>query len=174
MEIHRKQVAGSVVVLEYTIKVKNNGEVAGYAKNVVDYLSNGLVFSSELNPDWYLSGNELYTNKFADEIINPGEEKEVKLVLTKTMTNENTGVVNNRAEIAEAYNEYGISDINSTPNNNMPGENDLGSADVIIGISTGGTIAAYIILVMINTILIAIAIRLMIKNGIIKIGKERR
>ena len=56
----------------------------------------------------------------------------------------------------------------------MPGENDLGSADVIIGISTGGTIAAYIILVMINTILIAIAIRLMIKNGIIKIGKERR
>ena len=174
VEIHRKQVAGSVVVLEYTIKVKNNGEVAGYAKNVVDYLSNGLVFSSELNPDWYLSGNELYTNKFADEIINPGEEKEVKLVLTKTMTNENTGVVNNRAEIAEAYNEYGISDINSTPNNNMPGENDLGSADVIIGISTGGTIAAYIILVMINTILIAIAIRLMIKNGIIKIGKERR
>ncbi len=174
VEIHRKQVAGSVVVLEYTIKVKNNGEVAGYAKNVVDYLSNGLVFSSELNPDWYLSGNELYTNKFADEIINPGEEKEVKLVLTKTMTNENTGVVNNRAEIAEAYNEYGISDINSTPNNNMPGENDLGSADVIIGISTGGTIAAYVILVIINTVLIAIAIKLMIENDIIKIKKERR
>ena len=174
VEIHRKQVEGSVVVLEYTIKVKNNGEVAGYAKNVIDYLSNGLVFNSELNPDWYLSGNELYTNKFANELINPGEEKEVKLVLTKTMTNENTGVVNNRAEIAEAYNEYGISDINSTPNNNMPGENDLGSADVIIGISTGGTIAAYIILVTINTILIAIAINLMIKNGIIKIKKERR
>lgn len=174
VEINRKQVAGSVVVLEYTIKVKNNGEVAGYAKNVIDYLSNGLVFSSELNPDWYLSGNELYTNKFANEVINPGEEKEVKLVLTKTMTNENTGVVNNRAEIAEAYNEYGISDINSTPNNNMPGENDLGSADVIIGISTGGTIAAYIILVIINTVLIAIAIKLMIKNDIIKIKKERR
>ncbi len=174
VEIHRKQVAGSVVVLEYTIKVKNNGEVAGYAKNVIDYLSNGLVFSSELNPDWYLSGNELYTNKFASEPINPGEEKEVKLVLTKTMTNDNTGVVNNRAEIAEAYNEYGISDINSTPNNNMPGENDLGSADVIIGISTGGTIVAYMILVIINTILIAIAIKLMIKNDIIKINKERR
>ena len=114
------------------------------------------------------NGEEFYS------LINPGEEKEVKLVLTKTMTNENTGVVNNRAEIAEAYNEYGISDINSTPNNNMPGENDLGSADVIIGISTGGTIAAYIILVTINTILIAIAINLMIKNGIIKIKKERR
>ena len=127
-----------------------------------------------MNPDWYLSGNELYTKKFANEPINPGEEKEIKLILTKTMTSENTGVVNNRAEIADAYNEYGNADINSTPNNNMSGENDMGSADVIIGISTGGTMIAYIILVMINTALIAIAIRLMIKNDIIKIKKERR
>ena len=174
VEINRKQVSGSVVVLEYTIKVKNNGEVAGYTNSIVDYLSNGLTFSSELNPDWYLSGNELYTKKFANEVINPGEEKEIKLVLTKSMTNENTGVVNNRAEIADAYNEYGISDINSTPNNNMAGENDMGSADVIIGVSTGGTVIAYIILVMVNTFLIIIAIRLMIKNNIIKIKKGRR
>lgn len=174
VEIHRKQVAGAVVVLEYTIKVKNNGEIAGYAKNVKDYLSNGLTFSSELNPDWYLSGNELYTNKFANELINPGEEKEVKLVLTKTMTNDNTGVVNNRAEIVEDYNEYGNADINSTPNNNMTGENDMGSADVIIGVSTGGTIMAYIVLIIVNTVLIAVAIKLMIKNKIIRIKRGRR
>lgn len=174
VEINRKKVNGTVVVLEYTIKVKNNGEVAGYANNIIDYLSNGLSFNSELNPDWYLSGNELYTKKFANEIINPGDEKEIKLVLTKAMTNENTGVVNNRAEIAEDYNEYGISDINSTPNNNITGENDMGSADVIIGVSTGGTIIVYIALIMINTVLIAIAIKLMINNDIIKLKKERR
>ena len=174
VEINRKKVNGSVVVLEYTIKVKNNGEVAGCANSIVDYLSNGLTFSSELNPDWYLSGDQLYTKKFANDSIQPGEERSVKLVLTKTMTNENTGVVNNRAEIAEDYNEYGISDVNSTPNNNLTGENDLGSADVIIGVSTGGTIIAYIMLIMINTVLIAIAIRLMVKNNIIKIKKERR
>ena len=90
------------------------------------------------------------------------------------MTNENTGVVNNRAEIAEDYNEYGISDVNSTPNNNIAGENDIGSADVIIGISTGGRIIAYVILLMINTVLIAIAIKLMIKNNIIKLKRGRR
>ena len=174
VEIHRKQIVGSVVVLEYTIKVKNNGEITGYANNIIDYLSSGLTFNSELNPDWYLSGNELYTKKFANTPINPGEEKEVKLVLTKTMTNENTGVVNNRAEIAEAYNEYGTSDINSTPNNKISGENDLGAADVIIAISTGGTTIGYIILALVNMILIAIAIRLMIKNKIIRIKKERR
>ena len=168
-EIKSKEMNGAVVVLEYTIRVKNNGEVVGFAKNIVDYLSNGLTFSSELNPDWYISGGNLYTKKLANEAINPGESKEVKLVLTKTMTNENTGVVNNRAEIYDAYNEYGIADVNSTPNNNVASENDMGAADVIIAVSTGGTIATYIILVMINTALIILAIRLMIKNKIIKI-----
>ena len=85
------------------------------------------------------------------------------------MTNENTGVVNNRAEIYDAYNEYGIADVNSTPNNNVASENDMGAADVIIAVSTGGTIATYIILVMINTALIILALILMIKNKIIKI-----
>lgn len=174
VEISSKQLKGSVVVLEYTIKVKNNGEIAGYATNIVDYLSSGLTFSSELNPDWYLSGNNLYTKKLEGEKINPGEEKEVKLILTKTMTEENTGVVNNRAEIYDTYNEYGNIDINSTPANNVAGENDIGSADVIIGPATGGTTIAYIILIIINTMLIIVAIRLMIKNNIIKTKKERR
>ena len=137
-------------------------------------MSSGLTFSSELNPDWYLSGNNLYTKKLEGEKINPGEEKEVKLILTKTMTEENTGVVNNRAEIYDTYNEYGNIDINSTPANNVAGENDIGSADVIIGPATGGTTIAYIILIIINTMLIIVAIRLMIKNNIIKTKKERR
>lgn len=174
IEIHRKQINGSIIILEYTIKVKNNGEITGYINNVKDYLANELTFSSELNPDWYLSGNELCTKKFANEPIKPGEEKEVKLIVTKTMTNENAGVINNRAEIVEAYNEYGISDVNSIPNNNISGENDMGLADVIIAVSTGGTVAGYIILAMINTLLIAIAIRLMIKNRIIGKKRERR
>lgn len=173
-EIKSKEMDGALVVLEYTIKVKNNGEIAGFVSNIVDYLTNGLTFSSELNPDWYISNGNLYTKKLANEPINPGETKEVKLILTKTMTTENTGVVNNRAEIYDAYNEYGIADVNSTPNNNVASENDMGSADVIIAVSTGGTILMYVILAIINTILIAVAVKLMIKNNIINIKKERR
>ena len=163
VEINRRHVEDTIVLLEYTIKVKNNGKIPGYAESIVDYVSNDLEFNSELNPDWYYMDDELYTDVFSDEVINPGEEKEIKLVLTKTMTNDNTGVVNNRAEIAEDYNEYGNEDINSTPNNNMPGENDMGSADVIIGIATGGTIVAYIMLVIANIALIGVAIKLIKK-----------
>lgn len=174
VEIHRKQLQGSLVVLEYTIKVKNNGEITGYAKNIVDYLPSGLTFSSELNKDWYLSGNYLYTKSLENIELKPGEEKEVKLVLTKTMTAENIGLINNRAEIYQDYNNYGNIDIDSTPNNQAQGEDDIGSVDVIIAVSTGGSIVAYIMLMIINIILIGIAIRLMIKNNIIKIRRERR
>ena len=90
------------------------------------------------------------------------------------MTNENIGLINNRAELYEDYNKYGNVDIDSTPNNQVQGEDDMSSADVIIGISTGGSHSVYMILLMINAMLIVMAIRLMIKNRIIKIPAKKR
>ena len=174
VEIAPKEIEGTLVILEYTIKVKNTGEIPGYINNIVDYLPSGLTFSSELNANWYLSGKYLYTKSLENEKINPGEEREVKLILTKTMTENNTGLINNRAEIYETYNEYGNVDIDSVPNNQVNSEDDFGSVDVIIGIKTGGTIIIYIILTLINLGLIFIAIKMMIKNKIINIKRERR
>jgi len=176
VEIHRKQIQGALVVLEYTVKVKNNGDTAGYAKNIVDYLPKGLTFSSELNKDWYLSGENLYTNSLENVEIVPGEEKEIKLILTKTMTAENVGLINNSAEIYKDYNQYGEADIDSTPNNQNKNEDDYGVADAIIQIATGGSIFVYIMLLIANLALIVVAIKIMIQNNIIKISTkdERR
>lgn len=169
VEIHRKQINGSMVILEYTIRVRNVGEIAGYVTSIKDYLPSGLEFSSELNSDWYISGQDLYTKSFANERIEPGDTREIKLILTKSMNENNVGLVNNRAEIIETYNEYGKLDIDSTVNNGAKGEDDLGAADVIISISTGGTIIAYTFLVILNTVLIGFAIYLIfIKNKIRK------
>ena len=168
IEINSKQIEGSVVVLEYTIRVKNTGEIAGYVTNIRDYLPSELTFSSELNPDWYLSGQDLYTKSLENVRIEPGETKEVKLVLTKTMTSNNVGLINNRAEIAGSYNEYGKLDIDSTENNQANGEDDIGSADVIIGVSTGLKTAIYTILIIINISLIACTIYLVFRKNKIK------
>lgn len=173
VEIHKKQLNNSLVVIEYSIKVKNTGDIAGYAKNIVDYLPNGLTFSSELNQDWYLLGNNLHTKKLENEEIKPGEEKEIKLVLTKVMTADNVGLINNRAEIYEDYNKYGEADIDSKPNNQNIKEDDMNAADVIIAISTGGATSIYIVLFIINIILISAAIYLLIKNNIINIPRNR-
>ena len=163
VEIAAKQLSKTNVILEYTIDVKNTGEISGYVNTIVDYLPNGLTFSSELNPNWYLSDGKLYTNQLMNYKLEPGEEKEVKIIFTKTMTNDNVGLINNRAEIYEAYNDYGINDIDSIANNALNEEDDIGSADVYIAIKTGGeTIImtiAYIILAAINIGLILFAVR---------------
>lgn len=139
-ELDSKKVNGSTVIIEYTIKVTNNGEIEGYAKKVADYMPSDLKFSSELNKDWYQSGNTLYNSSLANEKIAVGESKIITLTLTKSMTENNTGLIYNTAEIAEDYNELGIADGNSTPGNKAQGENDMSEADVILSIKTGGVV----------------------------------
>jgi len=131
VEIKSKYIKGSVVVVEYKIKVTNNGELAGYAKKIVDNKPSDLKFNSKLNPDWYQSGNSLYTTSLADTQIEPGESKEVVLILTKTMTESNTGLSNNKAKILEYYNSLGIVDENSVH------DDDISQADLIVSVSTG-------------------------------------
>lgn len=148
VELDSKQINNTTVIIEYTITVTNNGEIDGYVKNIVDYIPSGLKFSSELNKDWYQSGSYLYNASLANTKLLAGESRTVTLLLTKAMTENNTGRINNTAEIAEQYNEEGTQDVNSTPGNKVQGENDMGSADVIISIKTG-SIATYITLTIV-------------------------
>lgn len=151
VEIHSKEINGATVVVEYAIKVTNCGEVDAYANKIVDYLSNDFKFSSEMNKDWYQSNGYIYNSSLANQKIPAGESRILTLVVTKAMTEDNTGRINNTAEIAEQYNELGFEDNNSTPGNKAQGENDMSSADVIISIKTGATTYVTIILTIIIT-----------------------
>ena len=151
-EIDSKLLNGTSVVVEYKIKVTNEGEIAGYVRKIADYISADYKFSSELNKDWYQTDSVLYNDSLANEKIEPGESKELTLILTKQMSNNNTGLVNNTAEIVESYNENGLSDADSTEGNRAKGEDDIGSADVILSIKTGQVVAT--VLVVLTTVAI--------------------
>lgn len=73
----------------------------------------------------------------SDVKINPGESKEVTLILTKKMTENNLGTTYNTAEIASVSNSENLLDKDSTPNNKQNGEDDFSEADVIVNIKTG-------------------------------------
>ena len=156
-EIDAKQVNSTTVVVEYTIKVTNKGDVTAYVKKIADYLSSDYKFSSELNKDWYQSGSDVYCTSLANEKLEPGESKEVKLTVIKQMKENNTGLVNNTAEIAESYNELGLKDKNSTEGNKVKGENDMGSADLIISIRTGQVVTT-VLLVISSIIILGVAV----------------
>lgn len=135
----------STVLIEYKIDITNEGKIAGYAKEIVDYLPEGMAFSSDLNNNWYLgSDGNAYNASLANSVINPGETKSIILVLTRKMTGENTGTVVNTAEISKAYNEYGLEDGDSIPGNKKDDEDDISTATTLIAMSTGKEIASFI------------------------------
>lgn len=127
-EIDAKLMNSTTAVVEYTIKVTNTGDADAYVRKIADYISKDYKFSSDLNKDWYQSGNAIYNSSLSNEKIKSGESKEVKLIVTKQMTENNTGLINNTAEIVESYNDYGLKDNN---------DNNKASADLILSIKTG-------------------------------------
>ena len=50
------------------------------------------------------------------------------------------GLKTNIAEISEDYNDKNVPDRDSTPNNKVPGEDDIDDAPVLLSISTGQTV----------------------------------
>lgn len=137
-EIDGKKVNGTTVLIEYKIRVTNIGEVDGYVRKIADYAPTDLKFNSELNKDWYQTSDGIYSTSLASTKLSAGQSAELTLVLTKTMTENNLGLINNTAEITDIYNVLGLTDKNATAGNKVQGEQDTGAADLILGVKTGG------------------------------------
>ena len=149
VEIHSKYLSGSTVVVEYKIKVTNIGDIEGYVKSIVDYMPSDFKFSSDLNSDWYQSGEYLYNENIANTSLDIGESTEITLILTKNMTESNTGLVNNTAAIQSSYNSKSFLDVKSDNNNS--------SADVIISVKTGAAVKLALITIGVTVAIAAIA-----------------
>ena len=59
----------------------------------------------------------------------------------------------NRIEVSSDYNEYGTPDIDSTPNNKVPGEDDIDDAPVMLTVKTGQAATYAGVTVIVLTIL---------------------
>ncbi|MGN1297737.1 MAG: hypothetical protein ACI4VH_04860 [Clostridia bacterium] len=138
VELHRKKLNEVTVKFRYSIRVYNQGDIAGYAKEVTDYVPEGLKFVAEDNQGWTDEGNNVISTRLLENtLLQPGEYADVEVILTWINNQENMGVMTNTAEISEDYNDYGVPDKDSTPDNKKPGEDDIDDAPVMLSISTG-------------------------------------
>ena len=138
VEIHRNSIDDVTVKFRYSIRVTNEGEIAGYAKEITDYVPEGLRFLPEDNPGWTDEGNNVISTRLLENtLLQPGEYAEVEVVLTWINDENNMGVMVNTAEISEDYNDYDVPDIDSTPDNQVEGEDDIDDAPVMLSVSTG-------------------------------------
>lgn len=138
VEINRKKINKTVVKFGYTIKITNEGDIAGYAKEITDYVPEGLKFYAEDNEGWTDEGNNVISTKLLENtLLRPGESAQVTVILRWINGSENLGVKINTAEISEDYNDKHVPDRDSTPDNKVPGEDDIDDAPVLLSIKTG-------------------------------------
>ena len=154
VEVNKQRINNTVIKFKYSIRITNEGEIAGYATEISDYIPQGLEFNKADNPDWTEKNGKIVTNKLKNTLLEPGQAAFVDVILTWVNDENNMGVMVNVAEISEDKNDSNTPDIDSTPNNKKEGEDDIDDAPVALSVVTG---SAPTYLFAIGTTLILIA-----------------
>ena len=155
------------VKFEYKIRITNEGDIAGYAKEISDYIPQGLKFVASDNPQWRETDGKIVTRALENTLLQPGETADVTVILTWINGADNLGLKTNIAEISEDYNDYGTPDIDSTPNNRVPDEDDIDDAPVMLSIRTGSSNIIYASIVAGVLAIISLGV-IVIKKNILK------
>ena len=137
VDLNQNRIDNTIIKFKYQIRITNEGEIAGYATEISDYIPEGLEFNQADNPLWQEVDGKIVTDQLKDTLLQPGESATVEVILTWINDEENMGVMINTAEISEDYNESGTPDIDSTPNNKVEGEDDIDDAPVALTMVTG-------------------------------------
>ena len=136
IELGNHKIQTSILKFTYRIRITNEGNKAGYAYEIKDYIPEGLEFLAEDNNEhWTLSedGKTVTSDELAETLLEPGESAEVEITLRWINGQTNLGVKTNWAEISEDSDD----DIDSTPDNFEKGEDDIDDAEVVLSIVTG-------------------------------------
>ena len=147
VDLHKKKLSDVTVKFGYGITIINEGDIPGYAKEITDYIPEGLKFEAADNPLWTDEGNNVISTKqLENTLLQPGETATVEVILTWINDPNNMGLKTNTAEISQDKNEYDVPDRDSTPDNRKEGEDDIDIAKVILSITTG-TAKTYFMLI---------------------------
>ena len=147
VSVHRKELENTELKIKYIIKIENTGEIPGTAGIVTDQIPEGLEFYAEDNADyWQLKDGVAMTDKLDGELIEPGEYKELEIVLRCTNLGDKVGIQTNKAVAENMKNDPNFEDSNS--------EDDLGESELLISVGLGGQDIVKILLISIVALIV--------------------
>lgn len=161
IDIKSNKVNKTDVIINYNMRVTNNGDLEGYVDEITDYIPQGLEFVQEDNISetgeeyWTLNGTdqivtgEAYNQILENTLLQPGEYIEVSVKLRWVQDVENFGLITNYAEISKDRNIYNVKDYNSTPSNfvETTDEDDTDKVPVYLAVETGEYMIKYYIII---------------------------
>lgn len=129
IEIKTKEIMKVDLKLQYVITVYNAGEVPLKIGTIEDELPSRLELLSEESDGWVLENGVAINKTFAEEILQPGQEKEVRIVAKWKNSATNFGEKINIAKVLDCTNEFGYADCDTS--------NDIGKVTTLISVGTG-------------------------------------
>ena len=110
VDINRNKVDTAIVKVTYTIRITNTGEIEGTVGKVADIIPPGTSYYQEDNNIYWDNNNGiLTTDELKDEIIQPGEYKEIEITLRWNIDNY-FGQKDNIVMLTEIKNPAGFQD----------------------------------------------------------------
>ena len=130
VDIYRKDANTANVKVTYKIRITNTGEIEGTVGRLTDIIPSGYSYNQEDN-EIYFENNSgvLTTDALKDEVIQPGEYKEIEVVLRWTGGEGNFGQKDNMVILTELNNPAGYEDIDK--------EDNADTSSMIITVATG-------------------------------------
>ena len=155
VEMHRSKVETADITIKYKIRISNVGEIEGNVNTITEVIPNGYTFYQEDNSIvWEDSKGILTTTELQDETIQPGEYKEIDIVLRWNKEADNFGEKDNLVILSNISNPAGYEDIYKEDNSSR--------AKMIVTISTGLDRNDKIVVVGTIQIVLAITVGLLV------------
>ena len=131
IDIHRNKINTANVNVSYTIRITNTGEIEGTANKITEIIPKEFYYRAEDNKTvWKEEGGNLVTEALEKVTIQPGESKEIEIVLRWNNRENNLGEIKNTAIISGVTNPARYADMIEQDNSD--------TSDMLITIETGG------------------------------------
>lgn len=150
IDIPKNKINKTILEITYEIEVKNVGEIAGYAKEIIDNLPEDMELKE--SEEWVIQNRQAVSNVFENTLLQPGESQSANIVLSYKVSEDNIGIKTNGAVISVYYNEEGIED--NTPDNTS-------EESMLVTIRTGGKA---LIIIEIVAIIFVVCILIILKK----------
>lgn len=184
IDLAEKDLSKTTIKIKYAIRVENEGEIPGYAKELTDYIPVGTEFHQEDNlnaegkPYWTMDGDKAVTAEAYEEqlntILQPGDSHLFYITLRWTNDKNNLGLKNNWVEISKDGNDWTVPDVDSDPENMLEErtphywEDEEDEVPFLLTVKTGESMIKYalIFIILLAALGGALLIRRKVKNMI--------
>lgn len=145
IDVAKNEVENTTITVTYGLRVKNIGEIEGYATELVDYIPED--FKLVEDGIWKVNaeGNKAVTTRLENKLLKPGESTTIEITFEWKLAEDNIGSRINEGKITAYENPYNAKD---------PTEDNNDKEEMLVEVRTGSILVFIAVAVLVGLWLI--------------------